>query len=297
MTPAPARAPHATPVGVRRARSVAGAERRPVAAARRLVVKLGTNVVLHEDGTPAAERLAGIVTALAALRRAGREVVLVTSGAVGLGASRLRATGYDDPTDHARACAALGQGRLMAWYQAAFAAAGVDAAQLLLTDADFRDAHRAARLGGTLDALLACGAIPVVNENDAVTAGAEADVGAAVPLFRDNDMLAALVAELAGAALLVLLSDVDGVCAADPALVPDAPVLPVIGCLTPALLDGAAGRAGRGRGGMAAKLRAAGRATAAGVAVVIANGRTPGVLARVAAGEALGTLLMPEVAS
>lgn len=263
--------------------------RAAVAAAGRIVVKLGTNVVLDDAGAIAERRLAGIVESLAVLRRQGREVLLVTSGAVALGAARL-------PDGSAQVRAAVGQGRLVAFYQAAFARVGLDVAQLLLTEDDFRHPARAARLGATIDGLLALGIVPVVNENDAVsTAGGRGDDDAL--LFRDNDMLAALVARRAGASLLVLLSDVDGVCTHDPAHVRDASVISAIDGLTPAILDAARGSGRRGRGGMAAKLQAAARAAAGGIDAVIANGHRADVLARIVAGETVGTLVRAGVAA
>jgi glutamate 5-kinase len=259
-----------------------------VREARRIVVKLGTNVVLDATGAPATDRLARLVDSIAALRTAGREVLLVTSGAVGLGATRL-----GGPARASRqAYAAVGQGRLLAFYHDAFAARGVEIAQLLLTDQDFRAAARARRLGSTLDALLAMGVLPVINENDAVAPG---DDGAPrVAAFRDNDMLAALVARAASASLLVLLSDVDGVYTRDPQADAGAALIPTLRRVTPTLMRGAAGRSMRGRGGMAAKLRAADRASAAGIGVVIANGHAERVIERIVDGEAVGTLLTRE---
>jgi glutamate 5-kinase len=157
---------------------------------------------------------------------------------------------------------------------------------------DLDAAASAARVAATLDALLAAGIVPVLNENDAVALDA-AD-GAPAPAFRDNDMLAALVAEAARAEALVLLSDVAGVHTADPARCADAALLPAVHGLSAALLAGTGGVGTRGRGGMAAKLRAAHRAALAGVTVVIASGHAPRALERIAAGEAVGTLVTGE---
>lgn len=255
--------------------------------ARRIVVKLGTNVVLDGDGAPAVDRLDGLVESLVALRAAGREVLLVTSGAVGLGATRLRTPAHAPR----QVCAAVGQGRLHAFYHDAFARRGVEIAQVLLTDQDFRAAARTRRLAATLDALLSHDVLPVINENDAVAPGDDAGGRTRAPSFGDNDMLAALVARAAGASLLVLLSDVDGVYTGDPAHSSDAALIPTLRRVTPELLLGAAGRGSRGRGGMAAKLRAAERASAAGIGVVIANGHADGVIGRILEGESVGTLL------
>jgi glutamate 5-kinase len=270
-----------------------------------VVVKLGTNVVLDHDGAPAAARLAGIVASIARLCGDGRETVLVTSGAVGLGATRIG----DASVNRRQACAAVGQGRLMAFYHTAFARHALVPAQLLLTGRDFTDSARARQVGDTIALLLASGAVPVVNENDAAycaerdAAGHDAP-STSMPAFRDNDMLAALIAEQVGASLLVLLSDVDGVFTADPRATPGASLVPWLehDAITDTLAPpergwhtGCAER--RGRGGMSAKLAAARRAAAAGVSVVIANGCTTGVVDRVTAGESLGTLVTPRTLS
>jgi glutamate 5-kinase len=275
-----------------------------VAAAQRVVVKLGTNVVLDHEGAPATARLAGIVESIARLCAGGRETVLVTSGAVGLGATRLG----EASAERRQACAAIGQGRLMAFYHAAFERHALVPAQLLLTERDFSDAARASQVGETLVSLLAFGAVPIVNENDAAYC-AERDAAhvvpsAGIPAFRDNDMLAALVAAQVGASLLVLLSDVDGVYTADPRDTPGASLLPRLehDAVDDAITDtralptsewrtGCAER--RGRGGMTAKLAAARHAAAAGVSVVIANGCVAGIVDRVTSGESLGTLVAP----
>lgn len=251
--------------------------------ASRIVVKVGSNVVLDADGRPAVERLRALVESIAALRAAGREVVLLTSGAVGLGRTRLTGAGDGDR----QACAAVGQARLTAFYHAEFARAGLDIAQLLLTEDDFRNAARARRLSRTLDGLLTHGTVPVINENDAVSDAGTTFDGDLPVLFRDNDMLATLVAKSTGAALIVLLSDVDGVYTADPAHEPEAALIPLVAFNETELR--ATGSNGRGRGGMQAKLRAAERAVEAGIAVVIANGHVPGLIERIAEGEAVGT--------
>jgi len=273
-----------------------------IAAARRVVVKLGTNVVLDDDGVPAAARLAGIVESIARLRTGGRETVVVTSGAVSLGATGLG----DGSATRRQACAAVGQGRLMAFYHAAFACHAMVPAQLLLTGRDFSDHARARQVGDTLDSLLAFGAVPVINENDAAfcaqrDAADDHAASGSIPAFRDNDMLAALVADCMGASLLVLLSDVDGVYTADPRVTSRASLLPLLdhdalaGSRPHAYTatEGDAARRERGRGGMTAKLAAARHAAAAGVSVVIANGHITGIVDRITAGEPVGTLVAP----
>ncbi len=256
---------------------------RVAARASRVVVKVGSNVVLDSEGRPATDRLRALVRSLAALRAAGREVLLLTSGSVGLGATRLHGAGDGDR----QASAAVGQAHLTAFYHAEFAAAGLDIAQLLLTEDDFRQAPRARRLARTLDALLAHGTVPVINENDAVSDAGTTFDGDLPVLFRDNDMLATLVARATRASLIILLSDIDGVYTADPVHEPEAVLIPLVAFSGTELR--ATGSSGRGRGGMQAKLRAAQLAVDAGIGVVIANGHVAGLIERIVAGEAVGT--------
>lgn len=259
---------------------------------RRIVVKLGTNVIMRPDGRVALGLLCGLVESVAALRERGMEVLMVSSGSIGLGVERLGLPGR--PTDLARiqACAATGQSRLMSIYEDSFDRLGCRTAQVLLTEDDFRSPTRHANLARTLEALLALGVIPVINENDTVSVAeldAPADGPARERLFGDNDKLSALVATHVGAELLVLLSDVDGLFDRSPAD-PAARLLPVVDVIDERILSLAHGSNGRGRGGMLSKLEAAQLAQAAGLAVVIANGRTPQVLERVVAADpAVGT--------
>ncbi len=272
---------------------------------RRMVVKLGTNVIMREDGRVALGLLCGLVESIAALREQGHEVLVVSSGSIGLGMERLGIA--TRPTDLARiqACAATGQSRLMSIYEDAFDRLGCRTAQVLLTEDDFRSPVRHANLKRTLEALLALGVIPVINENDTVSV-AELDVpsdeGAQPRLFGDNDKLSGLLGTHIGADLLVLLSDVDGLYDRNPSD-PGARLLAEVSRIDGEILAHAHGGSGRGRGGMLSKLEAARMAQEAGQTVVIANGRTTQVLERVVAGEPVGTrfsgltILIPETAS
>jgi len=268
------------------------------ASARRVVIKVGTNVVMQDDGRLAMARLYALAESIAALRRASRDVVLVSSGAIGLGVQRLGLGERPSALALKQACAAVGQGRLMGLYTDAFDRLDVVAAQVLLTEDDFAVADRYHNLHATLGALLDIGAVPIVNENDTVsTAELErADGAGRAPIFGDNDKLSALIATKIEADLLVLLSDVDGVFTANPALDPNATLIPTIDAITPDVLSAAQGGGTRGRGGMATKLDAARIATDAGVCTVIANGRAPSVVDRVCGGDAVGTLFVPRSA-
>lgn len=265
----------------------------------RIVVKLGTNVIMRPDGKVALGLLCGLVEQIAALRARGMEVLVVSSGAVGLGVERLGLPVRPAAVPEVQACAAVGQSRLMALYDDAFDRLGCRIAQVLLTEDDFRDPVRHANLRAALNALLALGVIPIVNENDTVStieldrpATGEARSERGVRMFGDNDKLSALLLEHIDADLLVLLSDVDGLYDRNPAD-PDARILPAVSAIDDRVMAMAHGGNGRGRGGMFSKLESARIVLAAGKEVVIANGRTPQVLERIMAGEGVGTRFMP----
>jgi glutamate 5-kinase len=263
-------------------------ERAAVAAARRVVVKIGTRVLCDEDGEPQRERLSQLVATVAGMRGAGREVILVSSGAVGVGRSVLgRAATKAGPKE---ACAAVGQSFLIALYQRTFAAHGMACGQLLLGQRDLHQRGRSVRLMRTLDELLRGGVVPVLNENDATGGdGPLASVHGPSSVFSDNDRLAALVAGAMGAQLLVFLTDVDGVFESVPR--PGAAAAPL------SRIDGAGqlpaiGRArggGAGSGGMRSKVEAALIASRGGCDAVIGSGRDPGAFSRLVAGEVVGT--------
>ena len=257
--------------------------------AQRIVVKAGTQVLLSEDGYPSLGRIYALVEALASLRRQGRDVLLVSSGAVGLGARRLGLKTKPATLVLQQACAAVGQGELMSLYQAVFGRLDTVCAQVLLTQEDFSDPERRGNLRATLGKLLKMGVIPIINENDTV---ATLELGR-VKAFGDNDKLSALVAAGLGADLLLILSDVDGLHEANPHHHPKAALLREVAAITPAILALAEGGSARGRGGMATKLESARLCMGAGVAVVIAGGDQPGVIQRVVAGEAEGTRFLP----
>jgi glutamate 5-kinase len=276
---------------------------------RRIVVKLGTNVIMRSDGKVALGLLCGLVEQIAALRSRGIDVLVVSSGAVGLGVERLGLSARPTALEQVQACAAIGQSRLMALYDDAFDRLGCRIAQVLLTEDDFLDPVRHGNLRATLHALLELGVIPIVNENDTVST-MELDrplappvrvndeqgehIGASLTnrtqsrLFGDNDKLSALLLTHIDADLLVLLSDVDGLYDRNPSE-PGARVIPSVPSIDGNVLELAHGGNGRGRGGMLSKLESARIALDAGKEVVIANGRTPAVLERIIAGESVGT--------
>lgn len=223
---------------------------------------------------------------LSDLKNAGHEIVLVTSGAIGMGVGKLQLPGRPADMPTKQAAAAVGQCELMYVYDKLFSEYHHTVAQVLLTGADVRDERRRENMRNTLLRLLELQAIPVVNENDAVVTdeiGVHNTIG-------ENDTLSAIVAELTEAELLILLSDIDGLYTADPHRDPDARLIERVEEITPALeaLAGGSGSA-LGTGGMATKLSAAKLATAAGADMIIANGRNPELLYQIAAGEPVGT--------
>ena len=279
----------------------------------RIVVKLGTNVITRPDGKVALGLLYGLVEQIAALRARGIEVLMVSSGAVALGVERLELPARPSALNEMQACAAVGQSRLMALYDDAFDRLGCRIGQVLLTEDDFRDPVRHRNLRATLDSLLTLGVIPIVNENDTVStveldrplsgeahavpindeqgervSASGADASGVQRIFGDNDKLSAILLEGIEGDLLVLLSDVDGLYDRNPNEA-GAKVIPVVSVLDEKILALAHGGNGRGRGGMLSKLESVRIALRAGRSVVIANGRTPGVLEQVMAGAPVGT--------
>ncbi len=266
-------------------------DRRSLKTARRIVLKLGTRVLTHDDGRLALARLFSMVEAAATIRSGGREILLVSSGAVGLGRDVLELEETPEDLALRQACAAVGQTRLMALYQDGFSQYGLTCAQVLLTEGDLDDRARYLNLRRTLATLLECGVVPIINENDAVsTAEIELSSGSGSrPVFGDNDRLSALVAAKLHADLLILLTDVEGCYDRDPRLYSDARLIPRAD--DPKILEKAvSGKTSEaGRGGMKSKVEAAAIASRGGCHVVIASGRRPDVLETILAGEEIGT--------
>ena len=275
------------------------AARQHLRDAHRVVVKLGTHVVAQDGGEPALDRIGAVVESLARLRAAGREVLLVSSGAVSLGRRVLGLTERPRSLGLRQACAAVGQGHLMGVYTRVFADLGLTAAQVLLSQEDLADRDRALCLRTTLMRLLELGAVPVLNENDSVSVAelvdyqrTQAGTGAAAPIgFGDNDGLSARVAVALDADLLIMLTNVGGLFTANPRLDPAATRIPELAGVDDAALARASGGSLAGTGGMASKLAAARLATSEGTTVLIAGGGEPRVIDRALAGEDVGTLV------
>jgi glutamate 5-kinase len=277
---------------------------RRLRAAQRLVIKLGTSVVTGAGGELCNERIEPLVRSISGFISARRQVVLVSSGAVGLGAGRLglHQSRLKDVVVR-QACAAVGQSLLMHAYEQLFRVHEVKIAQVLLTEDDFTDFRRYTNLRRTMEKLLKLGVLPIINENDTVsTAELEYDQGLAASgqerVFGDNDRLGALVMSKLEAAALVLLTNVDGLLLHKPKSPSNgnddagAVPIPLVEEITDELKAIAEGPSAGGRGGMLTKLEAAQIAMQAGGVCVIANGTKPEVLDRIFAGELIGTSFM-----
>ena len=248
----------------------------------RIVVKIGTSTLAHAAGRLNIRRTEELVKVLSDLKNAGHEMILVSSGAIGMGVGKLNLPGRPADMPTKQAAAAVGQCELMYTYDKLFSQYNHTVAQILLTSEDIDHDDRRQNFENTMARLLELGALPVINENDTV-ATAEIKVG-------DNDTLGAIVARSVGADLLVLLSDIEGLYTADPRKDPDARLIGEVHELTEevlALADGAGSELGTG--GMVTKLRAASMCMAAGCDMIITNGQRPGDLYRIAEGEAVGT--------
>jgi glutamate 5-kinase len=258
-----------------------------VTGAQRWVVKIGSALLTADGRGLDRGAMAVWVEQMVALREAGVELVLVSSGAVAAGMSRLGWASRPSAIHELQAAAAVGQMGLVQAWESSFAQHGRHTAQILLTHDDLSDRKRYLNARSTLRTLVDLGAIPVINENDTVVTDEIR--------FGDNDTLAALVANLVEADLLVILTDRDGMFDADPRHNPDAQLIYEARADDPAL-DAVAGGVGGalGRGGMQTKLRAARLAARSGAHTVIVGGAIEQVLARLKSGERLGTLLAPE---
>lgn len=257
-----------------------------IALAHTVVVKVGTNVLTAENGTLDPARLQALSDQIGRQMRAGRKVVLVSSGAVGAGVGRLKLKKRPSDLRQLQACAAIGQSFLMRAYQECLAAHGLNAGQILLTAGDFDSRTRYLNARNTILTLFEWGVLPIINENDTISV--------AEIRFGDNDHLAAMVTNLLQAPLLILLTVVDGLYASDPRSDPTAKKIDAVASID-AQIMGMAGssQSTLGTGGMRSKLRAARLATAAGESVIMANGTQPGILDAIFAAEPVGTMFLP----
>ncbi len=253
----------------------------------KIVVKVGTSTLAHTTGHLNIRRVEELCRVLSDLKNAGHQVILVSSGAIGMGVGKLGLKTKPTDMPGKQAAAAVGQCELMYTYDKLFGEYNHTVAQLLMTGEDFENAERRANFENTLGRLLELDALPIINENDTVATN-EIAVG-------DNDTLAAIVAKCAGAELLVLLTDIDGLYTADPRDDEAAELIIEVHGITPKILALAGGSGtSLGTGGMATKLNAAQFANASGIDMVIANGKNPDCLYDIIAGNAVGTRFYSE---
>ena len=248
----------------------------------RVVIKVGTSTLAHKTGLLNIQRVEELCKVISDLKNAGNEIILVSSGAIGMGVGKLSLK--ERPTDipTKQAAAAVGQCELMYTYDRLFSTYNHTVAQILLTGADIEHPQRKLNFENTVYRLLDLGALPIINENDTIATD-EIVIG-------DNDTLGAVVASATHADLLILLSDIDGLFTADPHKNPDAKLISVIEEITPEIEAMTGGSvSGLGTGGMHTKLHAAKIATASGVEMVISNGQNPDILYDIINGKDVGT--------
>lgn len=252
---------------------------------KRIVIKVGSSTITYGNGKRNFSRIDRLAREIADLANQGKEIILVSSGAVAVGVDRLGLVAKPKTIPGKQAAAAVGQGVLMHTYEKIFAEYGQIVAQVLLTRMDSVDRHRYTNSRNTFLALLEHKVIPIVNENDVVAID-ELKIG-------DNDNLSALVAGIVDADLLIILSDIDGLYTANPQNDPNAKLVPEVTDITPEI-EASAGDAGSkvGTGGMFTKIQAAKMATSSGINMVIASGEEKDAISRILEGEEIGTLFV-----
>jgi glutamate 5-kinase len=261
-----------------------------IAKVRRIVIKIGSRVLTGDDGGLDGAFLESLARDVARLTDAGRQGIIVSSGAVAAGIKEMGFTERPRTIPQKQATAAVGQPKLMQAYEKAFARCNIKVAQVLLTGDDLADRLRFLNARATLDVLLANGVVPVINENDTVAVDEIK--------FGDNDNLSALVTNLVEAGLLVIMTDIEGFYDADPRTNKDARLVPLVRSITRSIEKAAAGTGSKvGTGGMVTKLAAAKRVGRYGVATLIINGGKPGSLELAMSGEEVGTLFLPSADS
>lgn len=261
------------------------ASREALKKAKRIVIKVGTSTITYANGKRNFSQIDRLAREISDLQNQGKEMILVTSGAVAVGVDRMGLPGKPKTIPGKQAAAAVGQGVLMHTYEKYFADYGQIVAQVLITKTEAIDRHRYTNTRNTFMELMRQRVIPIVNENDVVALD-ELKIG-------DNDNMSALVAGIVDADLVIILSDVDGLYTANPQTHPDAVIVPEVAEITPEI-EASAGGVGsaRGTGGMATKIQAAKAATSSGIHLVIASGTEKNAITRVLQGEELGTLFV-----
>ncbi len=271
-----------------------GGRRKALRSARRIVVKVGTTTLTYGNGKLNLTRIDKLARVLSDLENTGREMILVTSGAIGAGVSKLKLPNRPETIREKQAVAAVGQCELMHIYSKFFAEYDHIVAQLLLTRDVVEDGEKRINVTNTFETLLEKGIIPIVNENDTISTY-EIMIGQ-TDTFSENDTLSAVVAKLVKADLLVILSDIDGLYDTDPKKNKDSKLISIVEKITPAIEKCAGGAGSKaGTGGMETKLLAAKIATDAGVSMAIINGSDPASILDLLDGKETGTLFLPEI--
>jgi glutamate 5-kinase len=256
---------------------------------KRIVIKIGTNTLAKSDGTIDSAYIRRIASQIAKLLKQDKQVVLVSSGAIGMGAAELELAQKVNDMKMRQACAAIGQPVLMHEYHRAFKKFGVTSAQVLLTAEVLNNRKTYLNLRNSVEKLLALGVLPIINENDSVSTE---EIGSA---FGDNDKLSALVASKIDADLLIMLSDIDAFYDKDPRKNKDAQPIDAVFEITDKLIKQAGARGSKhATGGMKTKIEAAKIASSAGTRMIIANGREKNILPRIMTGVPIGTIFMPK---
>ncbi|MFL0194924.1 glutamate 5-kinase [Clostridium sp. WILCCON 0269] len=251
--------------------------------AKKIVIKVGTSTLINEDGVVNFYRIRQIVKEMCRLQDQGKNMVLVTSGAIGVGVLKMGLDRKPKNICEKQAAAAIGQGVLLRIYEKEFAAYRKIIAQLLLTKNDLDDTEKCTHAKNTFNELLKRGVIPIINENDAV---AVEEIK-----FGDNDTLSALIAKTIGADLLILLSDIDGLYSSDPRIDKDAKMISYVDSITEDIENCSGDSMGElGTGGMCTKIKAAKIAVSSGVSMIIANGSQDNVIEDIVSCKKIGTL-------
>jgi glutamate 5-kinase len=261
---------------------------REFSKAKRIVIKIGTST-LTKDGRIDGDYFGRVASQVRSLIGAGKQVVVITSGAIGMGAGQLQLAAKPREMKMRQACAAIGQPLLMEEYRKAFGRHDVTVAQVLLTAEVLSNRKTYLNLRNAIETLLRLGVVPILNENDSVST---AEIGTA---FGDNDKLSALVASKIDADLLIMLTDIDALYDKDPRRHGDAKAISTVFEITDAIVRSAGGAGStHSTGGMRTKIEAAKIASNAGCRIVLANGRAENVISRIMAGEPIGTIFMPK---
>ena len=258
-----------------------------IKSGKRIVIKVGTSTLTYDNGSLNLRRIESLVKVISDFKNAGCEIIVVSSGAVSAGYSRLSMKEYPDTLAKKQACAAVGQSQLMKIYDNFFSVYGHTTAQILMTKDVLDDENRLKLLKNTFSSLLSMGCVPIVNENDSISSE-EMQIGG-------NDTLSAYVAIVSEANLIINMSDVDGLYDKDPRKNPDAKLIDRVDKIDEKVLSYAGGAGtGRGTGGMVAKITAATIAVSNGIPMIILNGSDPKILYEILDGDHVGTYFAPK---